>query len=99
MEGIVQRVRKDDHVLQPDTTTKRWSNEVRSTGLESAKVRQKSLNPSAMLAQPSVLHFGGYEINKKQTQTLRVVNKSLDTIRLILLKPTTPFFQLKWKRE
>ena len=100
LEGIVaSRPRKAPSLVEPNTTSKTWANEIRLTGLESDKERREHETPSFLLAQPAVLHFGGYELNKRQTQTLRVVNKSLDTIRLALLKPTTPYFQLRWKRE
>ncbi len=100
LDGVVApRPRKDAAVLHPNTTTKTWAADVRLSGLESEKEREAHAAPSALLAQPSVMHFGGYEINKRQTQTLRVINKSVESVRVVLLKPTTPYFQLRWKRE
>lgn len=96
---VGKRRSKPRSVLEPNTTTKAWANEIRLSGLESDKERQIHATPTALLAQPTVMHFGGYEINKKQTQVLNVVNKSADSVRVTLLKPTTPFFQLRWKRE
>ena len=101
LHGIVDRKppRKDRSVLLPNTTTKRWAAEVRLTGLESEEERKQHATPSALMAQPTVMHFGGYEINKRQSQTLRVVNKSVDSVRFVVLKPTTPFFQLRWRKQ
>lgn len=100
MDGLVDlRPRKEESVIQPNTATKRWASEIRLTGLESAKEAKQQGEPSNLQALPTVMHFGGYELNKVQSQKLRVVNKSLDTIRLTVLKPTTPFFQLKWEKN
>lgn len=100
LKGFVQgRSRKPDSDRIPKTTTKLWSNEIRPSGLESSEERKEFERPKQLWAKPNVMHFGGYEINKKQSQTLRVVNKSLDTVRLIVLNPTTPFFRLNWKKD
>lgn len=50
-------------------------------------------------ALPNVVKFQGFEINKKQTLKLLLVNKSKFSQRLALIPPTTPFFKIKFTKR
>jgi len=43
--------------------------------------------------------FEGFEINKKQTIKLLLVNKSKFSQRIALIPPTTPFFKIKFTKR
>eukprot|EP00040_Diaphanoeca_grandis_P010755 m.55100 g.55100 ORF g.55100 m.55100 type:complete len:583 (+) comp22022_c0_seq1:198-1946(+) len=47
---------------------------------------------SAIEAQPSVVHFGGFEINKTQKFKLKLLNKGAKATRVHVVGPTTSFF-------
>jgi hypothetical protein len=47
----------------------------------------------ALVAEPGVLHFGGFEPGKRHTQVLRIVNRSPVSQRLHIIPPSTPHFK------
>ena len=49
----------------------------------------------ALEARPSVLHFGGFELNKVHEQVLRIVNVSGVSQRLHIIMPGTPYLQAR----
>ena len=53
----------------------------------------------AFEAQPAVLHFGGYKLNKVHTQKLRLVNRSDRSQRVHIIVPTTPYFKAKYNKK
>lgn len=53
----------------------------------------------AFEAQPAVLHFGGYKLNKVHTQKLRLVNRSDRSQRVHIIVPTTPYFKAKYDKK
>jgi hypothetical protein len=50
-------------------------------------------------ALPTIVKFQGFEINKKQTIKLLMVNKSKFSQRIALIPPTTPFFKIKFTKR
>eukprot|EP01052_Picozoa_sp_SAG31_P009724 SAG31_NODE_517_length_14689_cov_5.110487_15_plen_143_part_00 len=48
--------------------------------------------------EPSVLHFGGFQLGQKHAQTVRIKNVSGTSRRLHILQPTTPYFQIKMQK-
>eukprot|EP01051_Picozoa_sp_SAG22_P028145 SAG22_NODE_9787_length_569_cov_1.631915_1_plen_105_part_10 len=48
--------------------------------------------------EPSVVHFGGFQLGQKHSQTLRIKNVSGTSRRLHILQPTTPYFQIKTQK-
>ena len=54
---------------------------------------------ASLAPQPSVVHFGGYEVFRVHRQKITVVNKSTVSRRLHIIHPTTPFFRLKCDRK
>lgn len=47
----------------------------------------------ALVAEPGVLHFGGFEPGKRHSQVLRIVNSSPVSQRLHIIPPATPHFR------
>ena len=47
---------------------------------------------NAVEARPAVLHFGGFELGRRHTQVVRVVNTTAVAQRVHVLNPATPFF-------
>lgn len=54
---------------------------------------------SSMEAKPSVLHFGGYKLNKKHKALLQIFNVSNESVRVTILPLQTPFFQFQFLNE
>jgi hypothetical protein len=50
---------------------------------------------STFVVQPSIVHFGGYDVNSVHRTTVRIVNQSSTSQRLTLLTPNTPFFKVR----
>jgi hypothetical protein len=48
---------------------------------------------------PKIVKFKGFELNKKITLKVSVVNKSKFSHRLSFIPPTTPFFKIKFSRK
>ena len=60
-----------------DNTTQQYAKLGRNTTLE---------------VRPSVIHFGGYQVNQVHTQKVRIVNVSRESQRVHIINPTTPHF-------
>ena len=54
---------------------------------------------SGFEAQPAVMHFGGYTLNKVHQQKLRIVNTSERSQRVNIIVPTTPYFRAKFQKK
>lgn len=46
-------------------------------------------------ADPSVLHFGGFEVGKVYTLKLRIRNVKASGTRVHIVPPSTPFFKVR----
>jgi hypothetical protein len=53
---------------------------------------------NAAEARPAVVHFGGFELGKRHTQIVRVVNVTPVAQRIHVLNPATPFFSARFSR-
>lgn len=49
--------------------------------------------------RPHVLHFGGFQIHKAHSQVLRILNISKTSMRLAIMGPTTPHFQMSFDKK
>ncbi|KAK3588715.1 hypothetical protein CHS0354_026034 [Potamilus streckersoni] len=49
-------------------------------------------------AKPAVIHFGGFEVEKKQTASLSIVNVSTEVIRMHIIPPQTKYFNIKYQK-
>jgi len=49
-------------------------------------------------SRPSIVHFGGYEVNSVSSQTLNITNVGAVPKRLLIVQPTTPFFTLRFEK-
>jgi len=49
--------------------------------------------------RPHVLHFGGFQIHKEHSQVLRILNISSASMRLTVIGPSTPYFQMKFDKK
>ncbi len=47
-----------------------------------------------LMADPAVIHFGGFEPGKAFRQVMRIVNTSPVSRRLHIIPPTTSFFKV-----
>lgn len=59
------------------------------------KIAQNSL----VLAKPSVIHFGGFEVDKKHTVSLSIVNVSTEVLRMHIIPPQTKYFYVKYTKN
>lgn len=50
-------------------------------------------------AQPAVMHFGGYTLNKVHQHKLRIVNRSDRSQRVNIIVPTTPYFKAVYDKK
>mmetsp|Transcript_116740 Transcript_116740/g.330240 ORF Transcript_116740/g.330240 Transcript_116740/m.330240 type:complete len:846 (+) Transcript_116740:3-2540(+) len=50
-------------------------------------------------ARPQVLHFGGFQIHKRHTLCLRIMNISPSSLRVTIIAPTTPYFKLDYDKK
>lgn len=60
-----------------------------------AQVAQNAM----VLAKPSVIQYGGFEVNKKQTIALSIVNVSTEVIRMHIIPPQTKYFYIKYTKN
>ena len=49
-------------------------------------------------SRPSIVHFGGYTLNRVSTQVLNVTNVGPLPKRLLIVQPTTPYFKLRYEK-
>jgi hypothetical protein len=49
--------------------------------------------------RPHVLHFGGFQIHKEHSQVLRILNISVSSMRLAVIAPSTPYFQITFDKK
>ena len=50
-------------------------------------------------ADPRVVRIAGFELNKKVTTKIKIINKSKFSERIIILPPTTPFFKIRYNKR
>ena len=53
----------------------------------------------ALVPQPSVVHFGGYKLNRVHVQKVSVLNTSDLSQRLHVINTTTPFFRVRYNKK
>ena len=53
----------------------------------------------AFAVTPHVLHFGGFTLGKRHTQTFKVTNTGSISNRLVVLPPATEFFKLGFSKD
>ncbi|XP_060576420.1 cilia- and flagella-associated protein 221-like [Ruditapes philippinarum] len=63
------------------------------------KIYTKIAQNSMVLAKPSVIHFGGFEVDKKHTLSLSIVNVSTEVIRMHVIPPQTKYFYIKYTKN
>lgn len=59
-----------------------------------SKVSQNAM----VLAKPAIIHFGGFEVDKKHVQSLQIVNASTEVINMHIIPPQTKYFYIKYKK-
>lgn len=64
-----------------------------------AEIYTKIAQNSMVLAKPSVIHFGGFEVDKKHTMALSIVNVSTEVIRMHVIPPQTKYFYIKYTKN
>jgi hypothetical protein len=63
------------------------------------EIYTKIAQNSMVLAKPSVIHFGGFEVDKKHTLSLSIVNVSTEVIRMHVIPPQTKYFYIKYTKN
>lgn len=66
--------------------------------LEKASFEQLHRN-EVVETRPHTLHFGGFQIHKEHSQVLRVLNISTTSMRLTIMGPSTPWFQMSFDKK
>jgi len=66
--------------------------------LEKASFEQLHRN-EVVETRPHTLHFGGFEIHKEHSQVLRVLNISKTSLRIAIMGPSTPWFQMSFDKK
>jgi len=49
--------------------------------------------------RPHILHFGGFQIHKEHSHTLRILNISPTSLRVTIIGPSTPHFRLSFDKK
>ncbi|XP_062604429.1 cilia- and flagella-associated protein 221-like isoform X2 [Saccostrea cucullata] len=62
------------------------------------KIYSKVSQNACVLAKPAIIHFGGFEVDKKHVQSLQIVNASTEVIRMHIIPPQSKYFYLKYKK-
>ncbi|XP_052810008.1 cilia- and flagella-associated protein 221-like isoform X2 [Mya arenaria] len=63
------------------------------------KIYTKIAQNAMVMAKPAVIHFGGFEVDKKQTIALSIVNVSTEVIRMHIIPPQTKYFYIKYTKN
>lgn len=61
--------------------------------------RPAEIAPAAISTDPSVVHFGGFEVGKLHRVTLKLVNCFTTPIRFQVAPPSSPFFSIKYTKK
>ncbi len=67
-------------------------------GISISEIFSKVAQNAVIQAQPSVLHFGGFEPGQKVKKVLRLVNVSTEVQRMHVIPPQTKFFYIHYKK-
>ncbi|XP_061186055.1 cilia- and flagella-associated protein 221-like [Saccostrea echinata] len=62
------------------------------------KIYSKVSQNACVLAKPAIIHFGGFEVDKKHVQSLQIVNASTEVIRMHIIPPQSKYFYIKYKK-
>ncbi len=60
-----------------------------------SKVGQTEL----LVADPAMVHFGGFQVGEVYKQTLRITNTFTAGTRVHIIPPTTPFFKASTQKQ
>ncbi|XP_074949044.1 cilia- and flagella-associated protein 221 [Phalacrocorax aristotelis] len=63
-----------------------------------SKIYSELQRSKVIQAEPSVLHYGGYEVGKHHQQTLKLINISGNIVNLHIIPPQTKYFQIKYNK-
>ncbi|CAH1789213.1 unnamed protein product [Owenia fusiformis] len=64
-----------------------------------SKIYSKIAQNSVAQARPSVIHFGGFDLNKTQRCTLHIANVSTEVQRMHIIPPQTKYFYIKYTKN
>ncbi|XP_046335996.1 cilia- and flagella-associated protein 221-like isoform X2 [Haliotis rufescens] len=62
------------------------------------KIYSKVGKNAAIHTRPSNIHFDGFELQKKQTRSFKIVNASSDVLRMHIIPPQSKYFYIKYKK-
>lgn len=63
-----------------------------------SEIYSKVSQNACVLAKPAIIHFGGFEVDKKHVQSLQIVNASTEVINMHIIPPQTKYFYIKYKK-
>ena len=63
-----------------------------------SEIYSKVAKNAVVEAEPSVLHFGGFELGVTQTQVINLINVSAEVQKMHVIPPQTKYFYIKYKK-
>lgn len=63
-----------------------------------SKIYTKILRNNVIQAEPSVVHFGGYELKEHHQLVVKLINISTEVMNMHIIPPQTKYFQIKYNK-
>lgn len=94
-------LRLSDKMLQSEVMYQKYDmiwNKIFKSHYFFSEIYSKVSQNAMVLAKPAIIHFGGFEVDKKHVQSLQIVNASTEVINMHIIPPQTKYFYIKYKK-